>query len=305
MTRLNDVYERLVLRTGPRIVFGGGSNFHSAKTIDEFRRRIERAGPADHAALGVGIGPFRDTAAARACGHLLERFAFVGVRDRESYDRAREIAPKARIELTFDLAPLLTEAVGKTVAQQERRAGIGIALCNDRDFAGHLSAVTRARLDALAEALKLSWSDGAIDELVLLDFNSHPRKGDVVVHAYLTSRLPQVVPVRHITYRSDPLAVMTTIAKLRGIVAMRLHSAIFAFCTATPALILAYHEKCLGWAESVSAPGNSVVLTQNDGWSDLNDGVRRLCEGKIPLASVTTQEAIDAAMRNWQWAQFR
>jgi polysaccharide pyruvyl transferase WcaK-like protein len=286
-TRLNPLLEAWRTRGADSILFGGGSIFHSTDLCKSYARALDRAGKGPHVAAGVSIGPFRDAGAEAACGRVLERLAFVGVRDRQSLERGRKAAPKARVELTFDLAPLLFEATGAAVETGERR-GLGVALCG---FARPEDRVGEpARVEAVARAL------GGADEVVLIDLNAEPDT-DARVHEALREKVR--VPVRHLRYAEDPLAVARAIAGVRGLIAMRLHAAVFAFLVRTPTLLLGYHEKCAAWAEMIGLDRSMIFDASAIDADALARAVTRLPESPAP--TLDPAEAIARARGNFSW----
>lgn len=303
--RLNRWSERRAGRGADLVLFGGGSVFTRHDVIEVGLRAVAEAPSATCCAIGVSIGPFRDAATEAACARLLGRLAFVGVRDRVSLERGRALAPDTRIELTFDLAPLLARAAGAEVdaAGARGRHGLGIALCDLERFVGGDPARSAERVGRVAEAVRRCAARGLLDEVLLIDFNGHGELGDRAVHVTLADRIGAAVPVRHVPYASNPLAVMRGVAGLRGIVAMRLHAAVFAFCTRTPALVLGYHEKCSQWAEMIGAPAELVMDATSSGAEELAMGIGRLLEGTPPQPTLTPEEAEGRALGNWAWAR--
>lgn len=282
-----------------QVIFGGGSNFHTRTYMDEWCRWLDLAGAGPHRAVGVSIGPFRDHDAEDACARLLSRLTFVGVRDAASYERAVKLAPGTTVEYTFDLAPLLPLAAQATIpAGTQERRGLGIALCNyerfiDGDIAGEMR-----RVEQVAAAIQRAAQRGRLDELVLIDFNGDARGGDHQVHCALIDLLGGVIPVRHVCYVLDPMQAMNTIAGLRGIIAMRLHAAVFAYVTETPALLLAYHEKCHEWARTVGADTSLIFNAFHLESEALATGIHQMFSAytrpKLPLF-----QAQQRALRNW------
>jgi polysaccharide pyruvyl transferase WcaK-like protein len=240
------------------VLFGGGSVFHAGAGLTQVETLLRLVGHGPHVAAGVSIGPLRSLAEERACARVLRRLAFLGLRDPASAELARSLAPRVASRLTFDLAPLLLVLGNGESVPPARRRGVGLALCDFERFTGgdrRRDDLRRARLAEVVRALDRD----AVDELVLVDFNGDPTRGDAPIHAEMASVAREAgLPVRRIPYDPRPLEVLRTVASLRAMVAMRLHGAVFGYLARTPTLILAYHPKCRGWAEQIRAPAELV-----------------------------------------------
>mgnify|MGYP002153794044 CR=1 FL=1 len=295
----NFVREYLFLRRPANIVFGGGSNLHSRAYLESRLALIKRT-PGLHAAVGVSVGPFRDAWSQRTCSRLLNHLSFVGVRDRASYERVRQIAPDARVELTFDLSALLPVVANSDIKGTHRLdKSLGIAMCNCERVSSADNELSR--ISAVAEAVRKAAIKNGIEEVVLLDFNGHRYYGDAKVSNMLAKLLRRAVPVRHIRYTADSASVIEMVARLRAVVAMRFHAAIFAFCTATPFVMLAYHEKCHELANLIGLPSE----LQHDGWNlqvdALTRSIQMILDDEAPAPSLPVDKAVEMTRRNWTW----
>lgn len=275
---------RTLLQGGARVILGGGSLLRDSSGIADVRRLLDMARGTGHAALGISIGPWRDANAEAGCAELLPRFDFVGVRDAASLDRCRAIAPSARVELTFDLAPLL---VPESAPVPRSVQSLGVALCGPM--------ITSAQFEQLA-AMLASWLGAAPErEVVLLPFNVHPRKGDIPLHDRLAAHLRAVGKVTLEGYRGDPRATWRRIAELSGIVAMRLHAGIFAYGSQTPTLLLPYEEKCREWASMIGQPADFVQSVEQVTTVVLERLLTEAPQAALPLTSARA-----AAARNFE-----
>jgi polysaccharide pyruvyl transferase WcaK-like protein len=298
--RQNAIRAYLLASRADQVIFGGGSNFHSRVTVDEWCRWLDRAGPGNHLAVGVSIGPFLDKGAEASCARLLSRLAYVGVRDAASYERAVKLACGTPVEFTFDIAPLLPLAANTPLPSgQQQRKGFGVALCNYERFTHGDHANEAHRITQVAPAIRQVAKSGELDEVVLIDFNGDAYYGDHDVHRSLLDQLGDNIPVRHISYSSDPMDALKIIAGLRGIIAMRLHAAVFAYSTGTPTLMLAYHEKCHEWARTVGVDPSLVFNAYQINVEALAEGITGILSGACPLPALPTDHAVERAMRNW------
>jgi polysaccharide pyruvyl transferase WcaK-like protein len=293
-TRLNPLVECIRVRHGGRVIFGGGSNFHDASRMEAWRRRLRWAGRHEHFAAGVGVGPFCDQRAERECRRLLQELAFVGVRDGRSFERARGLAPHRDVRLTFDLAPLIEQAAGlPTPAVPRARGHVGVALAR--------GGVRPKTIAAIAEGLRRYVRHRTVARVVLIDFNGHPRKGDAAAHRAIARALGDDIEVVHEGYNPNPLVTFTRVAALDVIVGMRLHAAVFGFCTRTPTLIVGYHEKCFGWAEMIGAPRELVIDVRALDAEWLASALAAATDRRL-APSLAPEQAAAAAISNWTWA---
>ncbi len=280
------------LARGARIVVGGGSLFRHSAGLLELERLLSRSPRTGHRAMGVSIGPFSDDRAADICARVLQRFDSVGVRDLPSLERAKKIAPDARVELSFDLAPLLPAFAPESSARTDRQTQeLGVALCGP--------AVTETEYHAIRQALEVWLAGGQDRKIVLLPFNEHPRKGDLPVHQRLADELGHAGAVELYRYRGDPRAIWTRIARLDGIVAMRLHAAVFGYCSERPVLIVPYEEKCTAWAQMIGQGSEFVVTAQEL----TDDHLAALSSRGRPTASLPVVDAKLRARTNFSWAE--
>lgn len=285
-----------------QVVYGGGSIFFNANTLRYWCNLLDRIRSDCHFAAGVSVGPFASQADEVACTELLKRLAFIGLRDAVSLARVRDLCPSLRAELTFDLAPLLWVS-SVAPAEPPVRRGLGIALCHYERFTGGETAREAQRLTRLADTLRAAAKRDLLDELVLIDFNGHPTMGDTPVHRELLERLDGCLPVRHLGYKENPYEVLRTVQSLRGIIAMRLHAAVFAFCAQTPHVVLAYHEKCRGWARMTGLPEDLMHDATDFDQEMLINSLFKLYLENPPLPALPRDEAITRALRNWSWQQ--
>lgn len=234
-----------------QVIFGGGSVLQNARDIDLKRDLLTLAGGNNHLALGVGVGPFETWSAERSCKKLLEKCRFVGVRDPISLDVATAIAPKANVQMTFDLAPSLLARDDFTLMELERR-GIAVCLCPWERLKGEINSelLRNRRLARALETISLETGE----PIVFLDFNGHESLGDRTVHREVADMMDPSVEKKFVPYDQNPLRVLQRMASFKAVVSMRLHASIFGFMAKTPVVSLNYHQKCAGWCDLVGMP---------------------------------------------------
>lgn len=280
-----------------RIIFGGGSVFHTAQDINIKRHMMCLSRSDDHRAVGVGLGPFADAAAERACKEFLNECSYVGLRDRESFAIASNLAPNANVELTFDLAPLLLRNRANNLAAIPRK-GIAVCLCPKERLHGDMQT-ERRRITLLAQALINAY--GASGEpIYLINFNGHERFGDASVHRELRQLLSAKVPVRTIDYDPNPMRVLQRLSGFKAVVSMRLHGSILAYLANTPVLSLNYHSKCNGWCDQVGMPNELRFDASAIDPTVLADTLINGLDDYFCQNRLTVDSAIKAAEKNWR-----
>ncbi|MDO7641790.1 MAG: polysaccharide pyruvyl transferase family protein [Reinekea forsetii] len=290
--RLKQSFHALVSK---RVIFGGGSVLHNSHDIN-LKRQLMTLSGRQGLALGVGLGPFRDSAAEKNCAKFLNECEFVGVRDVDSFALAKHIAPQAKIKLTFDLAPLLllnTELKFDRVA----RAGICVCLCPYERLSGD-SAAEHQRLMALAQAIARVHRETG-EAITLLDFNGHATLGDKQVHVALRALLPASVPVTHLHYQQNPLVVLQQLATFKVVVSMRLHGSVLAYLADTPVVSLSYHSKCDGWCRQIGQPESLQFDAKQIEVEQLVQVISAGLSQGFMAPTLTPAEAVEKSLTNW------
>ncbi|ABA89042.2 pyruvyltransferase superfamily protein [Syntrophotalea carbinolica DSM 2380] len=299
----NSLRAYLAASLSSSVVFGGGSVFHTAKYINKMAQFVKFAGKGLHFAVGVGVGPFRDLNAERACAKLFNNLSFVGVRDQLSFDIVTDICPNIRCEKTFDLAPLLpllsSNNLNSKINTQPKK-GIGFALCDYESFVGGDTKREIIRREKIKKFIDLL-DPNEVQELIFIDFNGHYKFGDHKIHNEIIGKIDKRFKVTHISYHSNPGIALRAISNLRAMVAMRLHSAIFSYVVNIPSIILSYHEKCNQWANDIGVPSSCLFDSVSFDPSELSDSVRLILDGKIPGPILSPSKALELAFKNWTW----
>ena len=236
-----------------RVIFGGGSVFHSSQDIQIKRHLMALTEPKKCMALGVGIGPFNDKQAEQQCQAFLNECGFVGVRDKASYELAKQLAPEANVELTFDLAPMLALSAESQIQRQEE--GILINVCPvPKDALGHTNATEEQQLiEKMSEVIEQLWQQ-LQQPISLLSMNGHKQFGDDAICQALVEKFADKLPIKFIPYQANPFSMMNTIRNHQVFVSMRLHGLVFGYLTGTPVVALNYHNKGKQWCEQVGLP---------------------------------------------------
>jgi polysaccharide pyruvyl transferase WcaK-like protein len=300
---INDPLALRSIRKSSHILMAGGSIFHSAKSLNRVLSFLRQKRKGLAFAVGVSIGPFNDKEAPQSCASLLSGLDFIGVRDRISYERGKELCPQANIHYTFDLAPLLPGLTGFKPACRRNPLSLGVSLCNYERFRGGDLGKETERVERVARAIVLSAKKGSLQEVVLLDFNGHSFMGDHEIHSRLKGLIEPHVRVSHLGYSRNPLDFLERISSLAGMVSMRLHAGIFSFCVQTPSVMLAYHEKCHEWANTIGLPERALLDSQDIEPEVLSEAINSMLdqpESMTPSA-LSFEESVSRSLKNWTW----
>lgn len=289
--------------TSDMIVFGGGSVFHSTDKLTRDLDLIDLSRGKGAIALGVSFGPFRDSGAEQACKKFVNKLSYIGVRDQESFDIVKSLAPDINIEKTFDLAVLFPIAQQENTVKKSpsKRKGLAISLCHYERYIGLNTATEKIRFEKILNVLnRLTEED--VEELIFIDFNGHPVFGDFDIHCEMIRRLTKQIPVSRIPYHDNPASVLEVISRCKGLVGMRLHSCIFGYITKTPTVILSYHPKCIGWANQIDANSNFTIDSTNFEEEQLYSSIMNILHDKYTSPKLPLQDAQELAMKNWEGA---
>ncbi|GLS24792.1 polysaccharide pyruvyl transferase CsaB [Marinibactrum halimedae] len=279
------------------IIFGGGSVLHSASDIHQKIHMMKLSATKFSLALGVGLGPFKNVAAEKACVKFLNECRFVGVRDKTSLEIAQAIAPTANVHKTFDLAPMLLCREDFELFDVPRK-GIAFNLCwSQVDDVNDSS--NKKKITEVVEVINRLHLESN-EPVYLLDINGHPIMGDHHLHKAITKRLPHGVVERHIEYDSNPLRLLQRLASFKAVVSMRLHGAILSFMANTPVISLNYHSKCREWCRSIGMSEEQQLSSENFSSEELLFALDQTINGNIPTPSLTLAHAVQASFDNWR-----
>lgn len=281
------------------IIFGGGSVLHSETDINFKRHMMQIAGNKTSRAVGVSLGPFQSIAAEKSCVNFLHECEFVGVRDQQSLDIAREIAPDANVKKTFDLAPLLLCAKPLKLIKSPRN-GIALSLCPVAvdPFGKTNKVIENKRINEFCYLIEKLYKNTG-EHITLLTFNGHRLLGDWKINQTIAARLNNKVPITIRMYNPDPFVVLNDLANYKVIISMRLHGSILGFLSKTPIVSINYHEKCQGWCQQVGL--NEQYQFNAD---DLNiDEILKQIEHGLTTSfippTLEVNSALNNALSNW------
>jgi len=282
-----------------RVIFGGGSVFHSSQDIQIKRQMMELTDPKACMALGVGLGPFNDKQAEKECQAFLNECGFVGVRDKKSFEIAQKLAPKANVALTFDLAPMLALAE-ENQAYTHVDEGILINVCPvPTDALGNTDETEQSvLLDKMSRVIEQLWQESK-QPISLMSLNGHEQFGDNAVCQALVEKFADKMPIKFIPYQADPFAMMSIIRRHKVFVSMRLHGLVFGYLTGTPVVALNYHNKGQEWCEQVGMPMQQRFDAKSFNSKSLLETVTQGLKFGFSEPVLALNDAIAKSVLNW------
>jgi polysaccharide pyruvyl transferase WcaK-like protein len=251
------------------LVMGGGSVITARES---FRKPMmlsaHRRGKVQLAAVGVSIGPFEDAAAEASVADFIQRFAYLSVRDRRSYELALKMGLHGKVHHGRDLAGLLPLLVplsraGSGAAGEAGTMRIGIALCNYGEASGYAAPDKRMLQSTMAAALAKLGRERPL-QIDVFSLNEHDRHGDrALAHAFREQLGRHGLGVRVLNYRGlGPVAMAQEIGRCDAFVSARLHGAIVAYLQGVPFAIIDYHPKCNDFADDIGLPSSQRITAQ-------------------------------------------
>ena len=239
-------------------------------------------------AIGVSLGPFKNTEAEKSTIAYLKALDFLTLRDRKSFEFAAALRlPYTPVE-SFDMAALLPEIYGVAKSSHTQKT-IGISLCNSEiDVHGQKYNDRRNRqMTELIKALDLI-GDFNFKFFIL---NGNPIYGDSGLTMQTISQCHLRNAYQVIDYSRDSQETWKAIAGCDFMISTRLHGAIFACFAKTPFVHIEYHRKCTDFLDDV---GYDHTMRIGDAYFDpqqlakdiayiVDDPVRYNAPGKAQL----------------------
>lgn len=281
------------------LIFGGGSVLHSESDINLKRHMMALAGAKNSRAVGVSLGPFQSVAAEKSCTQFLNECGFVGVRDQQSLEIARSLAPQACVEKTFDLAPLLLYAQ-KTPPSTNKRSGIALSLCSVAiNPIGHVNEeAEKHRVNEFCHLIEALYQSTG-ETITLLTFNGHPVLGDWKINQEIMTRLGDKLPLIVKHYNPNPLSVLNDLANYKTIISMRLHGSILGYLANTPVISINYHEKCQGWCQQIGLSSNYQFNLPCLDVDAIKHQIEQGLSYGFTAPTLAVSSALDNALSNW------
>ncbi len=318
-----------------QIVLGGGSVLHSAHDLNIKRLMLKLSSKSQktstlskqHMAVGVGIEAFVNEQAKLACKNFLNECPFIGVRDEKSYQRAKQLAPKANVAMTFDLAPTLLchqdlidhkQQLKQDARQQqnhcaEQRFGIAINLCSvPVDGLGNVNVAAEQKRVLQYAKLICKLLETTQEHITLISLNAEPmgatkRLNDddllAKVRSNVTIKLADTSLVKRlhlIKYHPDPINFIKILSTFKVVIAMRLHGAILSYIGKTPVIVVNYHDKCKAWCDQVLISSQYRVNLDNFDVKEIHGTIVAGLKYGFTPPIITVKSALKQSLKNWR-----
>lgn len=284
-----------------RIIFGGGSVFHTAQDIELKRQMMALCGSDESIAVGVSMGPFSNKQAELQCKEFIKECSFIGVRDRKSLQIAKDLVPEANVKLTFDLAPLVTLTPFFSIKKRKEN-GVLINICPvPVNASGETNSHEQEELlKNMKEVITLAWKQTKLP-ITLISLNGHPDYGDDELCKRLILRCNKDIPIKFEPYQSSPLKVIELIKSYRAFLSMRLHGCVYGYLANTPVLALNYHNKCQQWCEQIGIARSQRFSAFTFNPSLVASTLTKGIENGFSSPLLAVNDAVKLSLLNWRF----
>lgn len=281
------------LASSRAIVFGGGGIFqdYTASGLADLRERwryvlLARLLRVKVAFLGVSIGPVRTPRGLALTRRILDAADLVTVRDEKSRLFAADaLSVTKNIVKSFDLAVLLEEGTGG--GQGGVRDGVlGVSLMPVGR--SHLLAGQDELCANVARALRWCIDRRGL-RIRFIPFN----RNDMAVMQDVTARIDRPKHIDFPAYSDNPREVLSSVRTCSHYLAMRLHSAIFAYMCCIPFVLIRYHDKCEGFAQEVGVGEDGLVFSLRE--SEMRSKLVTMLDTGMARYGVSLHEARERA----------
>lgn len=248
------------------IVFGGGGIFQDyLKTglvdLREKHRLVKIAKILGRkiAFLGISVGPIVTSEGLALTSKILNAANLITVRDQQSYDfLANTLKNTKNLEKTFDLAVLLGESESlKNIAREPKTLGISLMPVSR----SNLFKDQQKLLSNLGKTLTMLIDTHGY-KLRMIEFSKN--SGDSEIMEQLASVVGREQYVTRVPYDKNPVNVAMQVAQCSHYLAMRLHSAIFAYMCGVPFAMINYHDKCKGFANEIGLDPQCLIVSDDE-----------------------------------------
>ncbi|MBS1724008.1 MAG: polysaccharide pyruvyl transferase CsaB [Armatimonadetes bacterium] len=231
------------------LVFPGGSIFQdvtSTKSVAYYAKLVSDAKKAGKKVvlLGQGVGPLNGFFGKRLASGAFNQADALAVRDPASVSALRALGYKGTPRVTADMAWLLP-----TPSQAEESEAFGVAGTKTvgisaRPFGNDKNKAVIKVFGGLAQLLT---RNGYIPTFIEMD---HDEDGPLILEI-AKAQGGKVPDMRNLT---SPKQIQQRMARMEGVIAMRLHAGILAATVGVPPFMVAYDPKVSAFANAIGAP---------------------------------------------------
>lgn len=289
------LFDRRLATSAPTLLIGGGSIFHSVARSQRLLKTIllTRASHEESliGALGVSLGPFKSERETSACKEVLKQLDFIALRDQRSWEVFQSLELSIPAVRAMDIALLLPELQPEIKRPSHNPTpSIGIALRQ-----GHTPPQL---IDSLTTSLNAILATNENLQIELLNFSDV----DEPASNALTQRLKYPERVCNMPYSDRPGDMYERIANCSLVMASRLHAAVISYAVETPFTVLAYHQKCIDFAQEVQLAEKWIWPVSSLETERLTQQLSTaFSQNNFPRAQRPLEEARQEARRSFQF----
>ncbi len=237
------------IRQCDALVFPGGSVFQDAtsvRSVAYYSRLVSEAKKAGKRVvlLGQGVGPLTSFFGKRWAGSAFNAADLVVVRDQASVGALQALGYRGRPIVAADTAFLLPEPPVTGEATAFGAGGSKSVGVSARPFGKDKG---RSVVQIFAELARLLNSNGFIPTFIEMD-----RDEDGPLILEIAKTLGGKVP--DMRGLAGPRAAQERIARMHGVIAMRLHAGVLAATVGVPAYMVSYDPKVTAFANAIGSP---------------------------------------------------
>ncbi|MEF8729723.1 MAG: polysaccharide pyruvyl transferase family protein [Accumulibacter sp.] len=249
----------------------------------------------------LGVGPLKTKRGMSLARKILNLADIVEARDANSVALCQELGVKTNIIRSFDPTVLFPIRYGQELNSESRKPEelptIGIALSNA------LSSITLdktsserlLRLKSVIEALK----DVATRQrfrVAVIQMCDDDKYGDSSLCKIISDSLSGACEVVQMPYLKNPIEMMFQFSKLKGVIAERLHAAIYAYTLGVRFAIMPSHVKTESFARDVGLDEKFIISTFSTR-AEIMSAIKMLIEGdKACIPSLSVIQAQELAI---------
>ena len=237
------------LKNTDYFISSGGSTFsklpiHSNKSLASYYKLINNN--LKLGAIGVSIGPFKNSQEEKKVIKYLKGLSFLSLRDKRSYEYSKTLNLNYDPVKAFDLAALLPSVFksSNSILNESftEKKSIGISICNCESYYGGDLKKEINRNSYFKELVNLIITKTNAHLKVFI-INGNSKIGDLKISNELMDGISQerfsIIP-----YFGNVEKTWDAISKCNLMISTRLHASIFACYANVPFILIEYHKKC-------------------------------------------------------------
>lgn len=230
------------------LVFPGGSIFQdvtSTRSVAYYSKLATSAKKAGKKVimLGQGIGPLNGFFGRQLASTAFNTCSIIAVRDPSSVSVLQSLGFKGKIVVTADMAWLLPSPAGEE-AQAFGVAGTKSVGISARPWGKDKNKLV---IQVFGELARMLTQNGFIPTFIEMD---HEEDGPLILEIAKTQG-GKVPDMRNI---GSPKQIQQRMARMEGVIAMRLHAGILAATVGVPPFMVSYDPKVNAFANAIGAP---------------------------------------------------